>query len=100
MSNNFDLSKRPEPDALLQDIAHYVHDGDVSDKLARDTAIYCLMDTLGCGFLALAFPECTKHLGPIVPNTLVPNGARVPGTPYVMDPIKAAWDNRCYPKMA
>jgi 2-methylcitrate dehydratase len=59
---------------------------------AYNTARNCLMDTLGCGFLALRFPECTKHLGPIVPGTTVQNGARVPGTQLVLDPVKAAWD--------
>jgi len=53
------------------------------------------MDTLGCGLLALRFPECTKHLGPIVEGTQVPNGARVPGTPFRLDPVKAAWDIGC-----
>jgi 2-methylcitrate dehydratase len=53
------------------------------------------MDTLGCGLLALRFPECTKHLGPLVEGTVVPNGARVPGTQLRLDPVKAAWDIGC-----
>jgi 2-methylcitrate dehydratase len=53
------------------------------------------MDTLGCGLLALRFPECTKHLGPIVPGTSVRGGARVPGTSHELDPVKAAWDIGC-----
>jgi len=68
---------------------------EVSSAEALDTARNCLMDTLGCGLLALRFPECTKHLGPIVPGTLVPNGARVPGTSLSLDPVKAAWDIGC-----
>ena len=47
---------------------------------------------MAAGFLALRFPECTKHLGPIVPGTVVPNGAKVPGTSYQLDPVKAAFD--------
>ncbi len=53
------------------------------------------MDTLGCGLLALRFPECTKHLGPLVEGTVVPFGARVPGTSFRLDPVKAAWDIGC-----
>lgn len=59
------------------------------------TTRYILIDTLGCGFLALRYPECTKHLGPIVPGTVVPNGARVPGTSYVLDPVHAAFNIGC-----
>ena len=83
---------RPPPDDELIDIADYVSDFNYPSDEAWETARYCLMDTLGCGFLALRFPECAKHLGPVVPGTVVPNGSRVPGTPYVLDPVKAAWD--------
>jgi len=92
MSANVDYSQRPEPDQLLVDIADYVMGHVIESDLAYDTARYCLMDTLGCGLLALRFPECTKHLGPLVPGTQVPNGARVPGTSHRLDPVKAAWD--------
>jgi 2-methylcitrate dehydratase len=83
---------RPKPDKVLVDIADYVLKYKVSSAEAYQTARYCLMDTLGCGFEALEYPACTKMLGPIVPGTVVPNGARVPGTPYQMDPVKAAFD--------
>ena len=89
---NVDTNVRPPPDDELVGIADYVIGFDVERREAFDTARHCLMDTLGCGFLALGFPECAKHLGPVVPGTVVPNGARVPGTPYVLDPVKAAWD--------
>ena len=95
MSANVDINERPEPDQLLQDIADYVINYDVTSAEALDTARNCLMDTLGCGLLALRFPACTKHLGPLVPGTTVLNGARVPGTSHVMDPVKAAWDIGC-----
>jgi 2-methylcitrate dehydratase len=85
-------SGRPAPDPELVAIADYVAGADPASAEARDTARLCLMDTLGCGFLALRFPECAKHLGPLVPGTVVPNGARVPGTQHVLDPVKAAWD--------
>lgn len=83
---------RPEPDQELVDIAVYVADFEINSDLAYDTARYCLMDALGCAMLALNFPECTKLLGPIVPETVVPNGARVPGTPFVLDPVAAAFN--------
>ena len=95
MSANVELNERPAPDKELVDIAEYVANYDVDSSEAFNTARNCLMDTLGCGLLALRFPECTKHLGPIAPGTVVPNGARVPGTSHELDPVKAAWDIGC-----
>src|SRR5437763_3696647 len=83
---------RPGPDKVLTDIADYVTRYEVASKEAFDTARYCLMDTLGCGFEALEYPACTKLLGPIVPGTVVPNGARVPGTQFQLDPVQAAFN--------
>ena len=83
---------RPKPDKVLVDIVDYVTKYKVNSKDAYETARYCLMDTLGCGFEALDFPACTKMLGPIVQGTLVPNGAKVPGTQFQLDPVKAAFD--------
>ena len=83
---------RPDPDQVLVDIVDYVQKYKIASKEAYDTARYCLMDTLGCGFEALQYPACTKLMGPIVPGTVVPNGARVPGTPHQLDPVKAAFD--------
>ena len=93
--SNVDINVRPDPDPELVAIADYVAGFDITVNEAYDTARYCLMDTLGCGFLALRFPECAKHLGPVVPGTSVPNGARVPGTQFELDPVKAAWDIGC-----
>ncbi len=87
-----DANVRPAPDRELVDIANYVADYSIDSQEAYDTARHCLMDTLGCGILALRYPECTRHLGPIVPGTVVPLGARVPGTSYELDPVKAAFD--------
>ncbi|MGV8842344.1 MAG: 2-methylcitrate dehydratase [Pseudomonas sp.] len=95
MSATSELNIRPDYDQVLQDIADYVLNYRIESAEALDTARNCLMDTLGCGILALRFPECTKHLGPIVEGTIVPNGARVPGTSYRLDPVKAAWDIGC-----
>lgn len=81
-----------EYDTVLQDIADYVLDAPLDSKLAYETARHCLIDSLGCAFEALSYPACTKLLGPIVPGTTVPHGARVPGTPFVLDPVKAAFD--------
>ena len=95
MSSNVDVNVRPDPDSELVKIADYVVDHEISSKEAMETAKNCLMDTLGCGFLAQKFPECAKHLGPLVPGTVVPLGARVPGTQFELDPVKAAWDIGC-----
>ncbi|ANU27577.1 bifunctional 2-methylcitrate dehydratase/aconitate hydratase [Planococcus versutus] len=81
-----------KPDQLIVDIADYVLDFEDYSETSLETARYILMDTLGCGFLALRYPACTKLLGPIVPGTVVPNGARVPGTSFVLDPVQAAFN--------
>jgi len=83
---------RPQPDEVLVRIADYVTKTRISSKEAYDTARHCLMDTLGCGFEALEYPACTKLLGPIVPGTVVPNGAKVPGTQFQLDPVQAAFN--------
>ena len=83
---------RPTPDKVLVDIVDYVTQYKIKSKDAYETARYCLMDTLGCGFEALEYPACTKLLGPIVQGTVVPNGAKVPGTQFQLDPVKAAFD--------
>jgi 2-methylcitrate dehydratase len=83
---------RPKPDKVLTLIADYVSKFSIKSPEAYDTARYCLMDTLGCGFEALEYPACTKLLGPIDPATVVPNGARVPGTKFQLDPVQAAFN--------
>ncbi|MFN7207589.1 MAG: bifunctional 2-methylcitrate dehydratase/aconitate hydratase [Burkholderiales bacterium] len=83
---------RPKPDKILVDIADYVLKTRINSPLAYDTARNCLIDTLGCGFEALGYPACTKLLGPIVPGTIVPHGAKVPGTPFQLDPVQAAFN--------
>ena len=85
-------NERPEPDQVLTDIADYALNFEIESELAYSTAQHCLMDTLGCGLEALEYPACTKLLGPIVPETFVPNGARVPGTSYQLDPVQAAFN--------
>lgn len=83
---------RPQPDQILVDIADYVLDHDIQSPLAFETARHCLIDTLGCGLEALGYPACTKLLGPVVPGTWVPQGAKVPGTQFQLDPVQAAFN--------
>jgi len=83
---------RPEPDQVLVDIVDYVLDYQIKSDLAYETARNCLIDTLGCGLEALEYPACRKLLGPVVPGTVVPNGAKVPGTQFQLDPIQAAFN--------
>ena len=92
MPAHIPTNNRPPFDPLLAQIADYVCDFKITSDEAFNTARYCLMDTLGCGLLAMKYPACTKLLGPIVPGTVVPNGARVPGTNYVLDPVAAAFN--------
>jgi 2-methylcitrate dehydratase len=80
------------PDKILTDIADYVLSYKIESELAYTTARYCLIDTLGCGLEALEYPACTKLLGPVVPGTMVPHGARVPGTSFQLDPVQAAFN--------
>ncbi len=92
MSGNVETNVRPDPDKVLVKITDYVLNKEINSSEAISTARYCLMDTLGCGLLALTFSDCKDLLGPYVENTSVPNGVRVPGTKYVLDPVKGAWD--------
>ena len=88
-------AQRPDPDALLVAIADYARDATIASELAYETARYGLMDTLACGFQALAYPACTKLLGPIVPGASMAGGARVPGTVFELDPVRAAFNIGC-----
>ncbi|OUL97476.1 bifunctional 2-methylcitrate dehydratase/aconitate hydratase [Paraburkholderia hospita] len=83
---------RPDPDTVLVDIVDYVLHYKLESDLALETARNCLIDTLGCGLEALSYPACTKLMGPIVPGTIVPNGAKVPGTSFQLDPVQAAFN--------
>ena len=85
-------AQRPDPDRVLVDIAEYVTGYTVNSLVAYDTARYCLLDTLACGFQALNYPACTKLMGPIVPGATMVGGARVPGTSYELDPVQAAFN--------
>lgn len=85
-------NERPQPDKVLTDIADYVLTYEIKNDLAWKTAHYCLLDTIGCGLEALTYPACTKLLGPVVKGTIVPNGAKVPGTQFQLDPVQAAFN--------
>jgi len=85
-------NERPQADKVLTDIVDYVHNYEIKNELAWQTAHYCLLDTLGCGLEALTYPACNKLLGPIVQGTIVPNGAKVPGTQFQLDPVQAAFN--------
>ena len=79
-------------DSLIAELADYVHEAKIESELAYETAHWCLLDSLGCSFLALGYPECRKMLGPLVPGSEMPGGCRVPGTDLRLDPVKAAFD--------
>lgn len=95
MSENMGVldAKRPEFDEVLTKIAEYAVNFKISSNLAYETARYCLMDTIGCGLLALDFPACTKLLGPVVEGAeFRPLGAKIPGTSYQLEPERAAFN--------
>ena len=84
---------RPDPDSLIVALADYALSPTIGISAeAYDTARWCLADTLACGIMALAYPACTKLLGPVVPGTTIANGARVPGTSYELDPVQGAFN--------
>jgi 2-methylcitrate dehydratase len=85
-------AKRPEADSVLMDIADYVRDFEIASPVAYETARYCLMDTLACGFQALDYPACTKLMGPVVPGATMAGGSRVPGTSWELDPVQGAFN--------
>ncbi len=95
MSYDIRSAERPAPDPVLVAIADYALSYEIKSELAYETAAYCLMDTLACGFQALQYPACTKLLGPVVPGATMNGGARVPGTSYELDPINAAFNIGC-----
>src|SRR4051794_14572914 len=91
-SHDIRSAQRPDPDAPMVDIANYVADFNIESKEAYDTARYMLLDSMACAMLAMKFPECVKHLGPLVPGAVLPGGARVPGTAWELDPVQAAYN--------
>ncbi len=87
------ISNKNQPfDQVLVDIVEYVLHYQIESDSAWQTAYYCFLDTIGCGFEALTYPACTKLLGPVIPGTVVPNGACVPGTSFQLDPVQAAFN--------
>src|SRR5688500_7780172 len=92
--SHFDIRSavRPDPDQPMVDIADYVIDAKIDSQEAYDTARYMLLDSLACAMLAMKFPDCVKHLGPLVPGGEMPGGARVPGTSFELDPVQAAFN--------
>jgi 2-methylcitrate dehydratase len=94
-SHDYKSAQRPDPDPVLMEIADYAATARITSELAYDTARYCLMDTLACGFQALKYPACTKLMGPVVPGATMVGGARVPGTSYELDPVQGAFNIGC-----
>jgi len=91
-SHDYKSAQRPAPDSVLVSIAEYARNFSINSPQAYETARYCLMDTLACGFQALKYPACRKLLGPVVPGAVMPGGARVPGLAHELDPVQAAFN--------
>ena len=64
-------ARRPDPDQEMVDVADYVLDGTIDSTEAYDTARYVLLDSLATAMMAMRFPECVKHLGPVVPGAVI-----------------------------
>ncbi len=92
MSYRVSSTERPAPDRVLTEIVDYVYNYEIISDLAYTTARHCLLDSLGCALEALEYPACTRMLGPVVPGTIVPRGAKVPGTEFQLDPVQAAFN--------
>jgi len=92
MAHQAESAARPEADKVVKDIADYVHNYQVKTDLAMETARLCLIDTIGCGLEGLRFKECSRLLGPVVEGTTVPNGTKILGTDYQLDPIRGAFN--------
>jgi len=84
-------AQRPDPDPPMRAVADYVVDYRIESREAYDTARLVLLDSLACAMLAMKFPECVRHLGPIVPGAGMADGVRIPGTAYELDPAQAAF---------
>src|SRR5271168_2746526 len=91
-AHDYKSAKRPDPDAALLAISDYAKNFKIVSSQAYETARYCLMDTLACGFQALKYSACTKLLGPVVPGAVMSGGSRVPGTSFELDPVQAAFN--------
>ena len=94
MKNSSRQSNRPY-DSVLTEIAEYTAAKHEFGTEALETARWCLLDSLGCGLLALEYPACTKMLGPVVPGATLANGVRIPGTSWQLEPVKAAFNIGC-----
>lgn len=90
MSANFTKSDLPF-DQEMVDIVDYVLNYEIDSELAKKTAWYCFLDTIGCGLESLEYEACRKLLGPVVPGVRIENGVRVPGTDYELDPVQGAF---------
>lgn len=95
MSIGIKTTERPQFDSVISDIVDYVFDTEITSSEAYETARYCLIDSIGCGLLALDYPACTKMMGPVVPGASMSGGARVPGTSYELEPVMAAFNIGC-----
>src|SRR3990167_4224320 len=92
LTDHADVNIKAAPDVLLTTIADYVTHHPIKSELAYTTAAHCLMDALGCAILSLRYPECTKMLGPSVPELSMPHGTPIPGTQFKLDPVQAAFN--------
>lgn len=90
MGSHADSNVRPPFDTELCRLADYLAGTPTLSDEAYDTARYCLLDSLGCALLALSYPASHRHVGPIVPGTVVPHGVPIPGTTHRLDPVQAA----------
>ena len=88
-----DCCTRLPYDKVLTDITDYVYKYDVTSSNALQRARIALLDSLGCVLETLKeSSEARKLLGPVVPRSYQPDGFKLPGTAFQLDPVKGAFD--------
>lgn len=88
-----DDNTRGAYDQILIDIATYVFHYSIENPRAWQHAKAAVLDAVGCALETLKQSgEARAMIGPVVPGTVVPNGFKLPGTSFQLDPLKGSFD--------
>ncbi|VAW98412.1 2-methylcitrate dehydratase [hydrothermal vent metagenome] len=92
------MSKRTKTlsfDSELKKIVHYCYSSSEFSTITLKQAHIALLDAMSCALMSLQNNKCIRHLGPVVPDAELSNGARVPGTNFKLDPIQSSYNISC-----